>query len=157
MSGADFAKGSRFLAGGGSDDITFVRSMGNLVLSGMVNGLFRTRYTDLCYGYNAIWARHVPALRLDCDGFEVEAVMNIRAFKADLLIHEVPSHERPRVYGESNLNVIRDGWRIMKVIIRERMQQPKRRQLQQVTTSVAEASAPSFVAGGIPEGQMDHG
>lgn len=121
ITGADFAKGSRFASGGSSDDITFERQLGNRILSTLVNVLFRTRYTDLCYGYNAFWARHLPKLELDCDGFEVETVMNVRAARAGLQIQEIPSHEHSRLHGMSNLHVARDGWRIIKVIIRERL------------------------------------
>jgi hypothetical protein len=32
----------------------------------------------------------------------------------------VPSFERPRLNGESNLSVVSDGWRILKLILRER-------------------------------------
>jgi glycosyltransferase involved in cell wall biosynthesis len=119
--GADFAKGSRFASGGGSDDITFFRRLGNRFLSGLVNILFGTRYTDLCYGYNAFWAEHLPKLNLDCDGFEIETVMNVRAAKAGLAIHEVPSYEYLRLHGMSNLNVVRDGMRIAKFILHERL------------------------------------
>lgn len=119
VAGADFVKGSRFASGGGSDDITAIRRLGNRVLSCLVNLLFGTQYTDLCYGYNAFWSRHVPALDLDCDGFEIETVMNIRAAKAGLRVHEVPSHECSRVHGESNLHIVRDGWRIAKFIVSE--------------------------------------
>jgi glycosyltransferase involved in cell wall biosynthesis len=118
--GADFAKGSRFASGGGSDDITFFRRLGNEFLSGLVNVLFGTRYTDLCYGYNAFWAEHLSKLNLDCDGFEIETVMNVRAAKAGLAIHEIPSYEHLRLHGMSNLNVFRDGMRIAKFIIQER-------------------------------------
>ncbi len=118
--GADFAKGSRFASGGGSDDITFSRGLGNKILSVMVNMLFGTRYTDLCYGYNAFWAKHLPRLDLNCDGFEIETVMNVRAAKAGLAIHEIPSYEHRRLHGMSNLKVVRDGLRIAKFIIRER-------------------------------------
>ncbi len=118
--GADFAKGSRFASGGGSDDITFSRHLGNKILSGLVNSLFGTRYTDLCYGYNAFWAKHLSKLDLDCDGFEIETVMNVRAAKAGLAIQEIPSHEHLRLHGMSNLKVMRDGIRIGKFIMRER-------------------------------------
>lgn len=119
--GADFAKGSRFTSGGGSDDITFSRRLGNKILSGLVNALFGTRYTDLCYGYNAFWAKHLDRLYLlDCDGFEIETVMNVRAAKAGLAIQEIPSYEHIRLHGMSNLNVVRDGIRIAKFIVRER-------------------------------------
>jgi glycosyltransferase involved in cell wall biosynthesis len=117
--GADFVKGSRFACGGGSADLTRTRRIGNNLLSALVNVLFGTRYTDLCYGYNAFWATHLSALALDCAGFEVETLMNIRAAAAGLVVHEVPSFEHPRVYGASNLRIMMDGWRIAKVIARE--------------------------------------
>jgi glycosyltransferase involved in cell wall biosynthesis len=120
VTGADFAKGSRFASGGGTDDITFSRHLGNSILSGLVNWFFGTRYTDLCYGYNAFWAKHLSKLDLDCDGFEVETVMNVRAAKAGLAIQEIPSHEHLRLHGMSNLKVMRDGIRIAKFILRER-------------------------------------
>jgi len=63
-SGADFAKGSRVLAAGGSEDITWLRDAGNKVLTGITNVLFRTRYTDLCYGYNAFWRDILPTLAI---------------------------------------------------------------------------------------------
>ena len=118
--GADFAKGSRFASGGGSDDITFSRHLGNKILSFLVNTFFGTRYTDLCYGYNAFWAKHLPKLDLNCDGFEIETVMNVRAAKAGLAIQEIPSYEHLRLHGLSNLKVVRDGIRIAKFILRER-------------------------------------
>jgi glycosyltransferase involved in cell wall biosynthesis len=117
--GADFAKGSRFASGGGSDDITYSRHLGNKILSVLVNALFGTRYTDLCYGYNAFWAKHISKLDLDCDGFEIETVMNVRAAKVGLAIQEIPSYEYLRLHGMSNLKVVRDGIRIAKFIVRE--------------------------------------
>jgi len=82
--------------------------------------LFGTRYTDLCYGYNAFWAKHLSKLDLDCDGFEIETVMNVRAAKAGLAIQEIPSYEHLRLHGMSNLKIVRDGMRIAKFIVRER-------------------------------------
>ena len=64
VSGADFAKGSRFCPGGGSSDITPIRNVGNKCLNALMNLSFRTRFTDLCYGYNAFWADMVPLLDL---------------------------------------------------------------------------------------------
>jgi glycosyltransferase involved in cell wall biosynthesis len=118
--GADFAKGSRFLEGGGSEDITAMRRMGNATLGGLVNLLFGTRYTDLCYGYNAFWARCLADLSVDCDGFEVETLIKLRAARAGLAVVEVPSYEKNRIYGESHLNAVRDGMRVLRTIIRER-------------------------------------
>jgi glycosyltransferase involved in cell wall biosynthesis len=118
-SGADFAKGSRFIHGGGSADITALRRVGNAVLSGIVNRLFGTDYTDLCYGYNAFWRHCLRRIDVDCDGFEVETLINIRIAKAGLIVSEVPSFEEPRLHGESNLRTFRDGWRVLRTIMRE--------------------------------------
>jgi len=120
VEGADFVKGSRYLDGGGSTDITGLRSAGNKALGAGVNALFGTRYTDLCYGYSAFWRRCLPQLQIDCDGFEVETVLNIRAAKAGLSVIEVPSNEQDRIHGVSNLNAWRDGKRVLRTIVRER-------------------------------------
>jgi len=120
VEGADFVKGSRYLEGGGSSDITVVRSGGNRALGMFVNMLFGTHYTDLCYGYSAFKRSVLNQLFVTCDGFEVETLINVRAAKAGLNIVEVPSHEHERIYGLSNLNAWRDGRRVVKTILRER-------------------------------------
>jgi glycosyltransferase involved in cell wall biosynthesis len=127
--GADFVKGSRFAQGGLSTDITRARSVGNRVLNAFVNALYGTHYTDLCYGYNAFWARCLPYMRVDCDGFEVETLINVRIAKAGLVVHEVPSYERPRLHGSSNLLAVRDGSRVLRTIVLERISAASARSL----------------------------
>jgi glycosyltransferase involved in cell wall biosynthesis len=130
-SGADFAKGSRFSPGpgAGSSDITPLRRLGNRMLGMVVNAMFGTRYSDLCYGYNAFWAKHVPMfdLRVNTkgqsaawgDGFEIETLLNLRAATAGLAIAEVPSFEHARIHGTSNLHTLRDGVRVLRTILAE--------------------------------------
>jgi glycosyltransferase involved in cell wall biosynthesis len=133
LDGADFAKGSRFAAGGGSSDITRLRGLGNRALGLLVNICYGTRYSDLCYGFNVFWRRHVPVLGLDAttpappgggrlwgDGFEVETLIHIRVAVARLTVTEVPSFEHPRIHGASNLSAFRDGLRILRTIVAER-------------------------------------
>jgi glycosyltransferase involved in cell wall biosynthesis len=127
INGADFVKGSRFAQGGNSTDITRARHLGNRLLNTFVNALYGTHYTDLCYGYNAFWTRCLPYMRVDCDGFEVETLINVRIAKAGLIVHEVPSYEHPRLHGTSNLHAIRDGTRVLHTIIRERLATAPRR------------------------------
>jgi glycosyltransferase involved in cell wall biosynthesis len=119
LKGGDFAKGSRFLAGGGSKDLTLLRSLGNLGLCGLVNLLFKKRFTDLCYGYNVFWRYCLDRVTLDCDGFDIETQLCLRMHKAGFKLVEVPSMEHTRLHGESNLNTFRDGWLVLKVILRE--------------------------------------
>lgn len=132
--GADFAKGTRFTAGGGSADITSLRKFGNRALSVLFNRIYGTSYTDLCYGFNVFWRRHLTVLALDPDtpapadsdgrlwgdGFEVETLIHIRVAKSGLVVGEVPSFEHRRLNGVSNLNVPRDGMRVLQTIFHER-------------------------------------
>src|SRR5688572_10468584 len=117
--GADFAKGSRFITGGGSADITLIRKWGNRGLATLVNRLFGSKFTDLCYGYFAFWRRCLPDLNIDCEGFEVEALVALRALRANIRIVEVASFETPRMSGTSKLAAKRDGLRILRTIISE--------------------------------------
>jgi Glycosyl transferase family 2 len=144
MTGADFAKGSRFSSAGRSDDITVIRRYGNKVLNIAVNKLFGTSFSDLCYGYNAFWSRHLDRLDLDSPGFEVETLMSIRAARAGLRIHEVPSHERTRLHGSTNLSAVRDGLRILRLILRER---------QAIARSAARKPKPFMAPGRLAEEQ----
>ncbi|MDD7966782.1 glycosyltransferase family 2 protein [Actinomycetospora lemnae] len=133
VAGAHYAKGTRRASGGGSEDITVLRSLGNQALTAVVNRLFGVRYTDLCYGYNAFWAGLVPIFDLPSpaawagddemlwgDGFEVETLINIRVAAAGASVAEVGSVERPRLHGVSNLNAARDGLRVLRTILNER-------------------------------------
>src|SRR5438309_2825321 len=126
LAGADFAKGTRFAQGGGSSDISPLRRLGNLAFTIMFRLLFRNRCTDLCYGYNAFRATALPFLMIDSDGFEVETLMNVHAIRAGLRVVEVPSHEANRMSGESNLRTFRDGWRVLRVLVRETLRPRER-------------------------------
>jgi glycosyltransferase involved in cell wall biosynthesis len=119
--GYDFAKGTRFVTGGGSDDITPLRRFGNWGITTMVNKIWDVKYSDLCYGYNAFWASAVPPSFADCNGFEVETLMGIRVAAAKVRVVEVPSFEGNRRSGESNLKVRRDGTRVLRTIVAEWM------------------------------------
>jgi glycosyltransferase involved in cell wall biosynthesis len=128
ISGADFAKGSRFIQGGGSADITRFRRYGNKGLNMLVNILFSTKYTDLCYGYNAFWRHCLDSMRLPAvhafgpqwgDGFEIETLINVRVAAKELKIAEVCSYESQRIHGVSNLNAVTDGVRVLRTIRQE--------------------------------------
>ncbi|WP_249129143.1 MULTISPECIES: glycosyltransferase family 2 protein [Bradyrhizobium] len=124
MAGADLVKGSRFLQGAGTDDMSPFRMLGNWGLTQTVRLLYGGVFSDLCYGYIAFWTKHVATLDCDCDGFEIETLISVRALKNHLNIVEVASFEAPRISGESNLRAIPDGWRVLKTILRERVLSP---------------------------------
>ncbi len=117
--GADYVKGSRFMQGGGSEDITPMRKIGNNALLLMVRLIFRCQYSDLCYGFNAFWSYHLPSLLTDADGFEIETALNLKALKSGLNVAEIPSFEARRIHGESHLKAVPDGMRVLKTIMKE--------------------------------------
>jgi glycosyltransferase involved in cell wall biosynthesis len=132
VAGADFAKGSRYATGGASEDLTLLRSLGNSFLNAIANVAFGTRFSDLCYGYNAFWRDMVPVLDLPSvdlpdpingllwgDGFEIETLISSRFATARVKTTEVPSVERSRIYGQSNLRTFRDGARVLITIVAE--------------------------------------
>jgi glycosyltransferase involved in cell wall biosynthesis len=162
LDGADFAKGTRFAEGGGSSDITRLRSFGNYVLTSFFNACYGRSYTDLCYGFNVFWRRHLPVLGLDAtspcqpdgdgqlwgDGFEIETLIHVRIAKAGLVVAEVPSFEHPRIHGVSNLNAFRDGRRVLRTILAERRRTPR--------PAALEATDPSITLRSITAAQMLH-
>ncbi len=115
----DFVKGSRYVTGGGSEDITLLRSAGNLALTALANAVLRSNYSDLCYGYIAMRRECLDVLQLESDGFEIETELIVRAARAGLRIAEVPSIELDRISGSSNLQTFRDGWRVLRTLARE--------------------------------------
>jgi glycosyltransferase involved in cell wall biosynthesis len=157
LDGADFAKGSRFVPNtdkAGSGDITRLRRLGNWMLSSFVNVVYGTRYSDLCYGYNVFWRRHLPVLGLHTepgssgppvwgDGFEIETLISIRVAVAGLRITEVPSFEHPRIHGESNLRTFSDGRRVLRTIMAER------RRARKLGREAALGTAPALTADSV--------
>jgi glycosyltransferase involved in cell wall biosynthesis len=119
--GADLVKGSRFLPGGGTTDMTLLRRLGNAGLLTLANGLLGTSYTELCYGYMGFRRSRLHELGLRRPGFEIETEIIVKANRAGFQVVEIPSFESPRRFGESNLNTFRDGWRILRTLLSERL------------------------------------
>jgi len=121
VQGADVAKGSRFLKGGGSTDLTLVRRIGNRLFVSIVNLIWGMDCTDLCYGFVAYRKEALNRLAptLEANGFEIETEIFIKAQKLGLKVVEVPSVELRRRYGESKLRGVHDSLRIFKTILHE--------------------------------------
>ena len=119
--GADVAKASRFMDGGHSDDMTFIRRMGNRFFVFLVNRLLKAKYTDLCYGYAAFTRDALQKLtpHLKATSFEIETEIFMKAQILGLKIKETPSIELCRINGKTNLSARKDGFRILKTILSE--------------------------------------
>lgn len=120
LEGADFVKGSRFAHRGGTTDMPRFRQIGNGAFVLLVNLLFGSAFTDLCYGYHCFWRYCLDAIDVgDVDGFEIDTALYLRAVRQRLRMVEVPSFEGYRFYGIGKLQTFLDGWRVLKTIWRE--------------------------------------
>lgn len=116
--GYDVCMGSRFMAGGNSEDISFVRVLGNRFFVWLVNTMFGARYSDMCYGYRSFSRNALRKLDLKEKGFGIETEINIKAVKNSLKTIEVPSVEKKRMAGDPKLRTFRDGYVILRTIIK---------------------------------------
>jgi glycosyltransferase involved in cell wall biosynthesis len=92
------------------------RYIGNPLLSGFLNLLFRTGISDAHCGMRAVRRSKLPQLALRTTGMEFASEMVIRAAKENLDIREFPIEYHPRG-GESKLSSFRDGWRHLRFLL----------------------------------------
>jgi glycosyltransferase involved in cell wall biosynthesis len=116
--GYDVCMGSRFMEGGKSEDISFLRIVGNKFFVHLVNFAFGANYTDMCYGYRGFSRKALSRLHLKEPGFGIETEINIKAKKAGLRVIEVPSVEKKRAYGTGKLRTFSDGYQILMTILK---------------------------------------
>ncbi|MHA2247125.1 MAG: glycosyltransferase family 2 protein [Candidatus Hodarchaeales archaeon] len=117
--GYDVVKGSRLIKNGGSDDLTTFRLFGNILFVTLTNLLHRTSFTDLCYGFKAFKRGTLKYFTIEAEDFDIETEMAIRMHRAGLRITEVPSYEKKRKHGKTNLSAIEHGIKILRTIFRE--------------------------------------
>ena len=116
--GYDICMGSRFMSGGGSEDISPLRYLGNKFFVFLVNSMFGSHYTDMCYGYRSFRKGVVKKLGLKERGFGIETEINIKAVKNHMKVLEIPSTEKKRKSGEGKLRTFRDGYVILSTILK---------------------------------------
>lgn len=92
------------------------RYVGNPLLSGFLNVLFRTGISDAHCGMRAVRTDKLEQLALRTTGMEFASEMVIRAAKEDLDIRQFPIEYHPRG-GESKLSSFRDGWRHLRFLL----------------------------------------
>jgi glycosyltransferase involved in cell wall biosynthesis len=92
------------------------RYIGNPLLSGFLNLLFRTGIDDAHCGMRAVRRDVLPRLDLRTTGMEFASEMVIRAAKEKLSLAQFPIEYHPRE-GESKLSSFRDGWRHLRFLL----------------------------------------
>ena len=92
------------------------RYLGNPVLTGILNILFRVNVSDAHCGMRAFTRDTYQQMQLQTIGMEFASEMVIKAARLNLKIAEVPITYYPRK-GESKLNTFRDGWRHLRFML----------------------------------------
>ena len=120
--GFDMAVASRFMNGSMNEEDTQrlkPRAWANRAFTFCANVIFAGHVTDSINGYRAITKDAFSRLRLDADGFAIEYQMTIRALKLHMRIADIPTHESPRIGGQSTAIAIPTGLLVLRVLLRE--------------------------------------
>jgi glycosyltransferase involved in cell wall biosynthesis len=92
---------------------------GNRLLTGLVAMIFGDRLSDILSGYRAMSRRFVKSFPALSSGFEIETELTVHALDLRAPVAEVATPYGNRSAGTtSKLNTYRDGWRILRVILR---------------------------------------
>lgn len=119
--GYEYVMASRYMKEGRSDDDTIVRFIGNRTLTFLTNLFYGVNVTDSLFFYTAITRKGLNKLHFSSPGFEFCIEMLIKANKDGLKFAEVPVIERRRFSGKSKVNALSAGWKILMVILREKL------------------------------------
>ncbi|MCM8795548.1 MAG: glycosyltransferase [Candidatus Omnitrophica bacterium] len=95
---ADVVYGSRFI--GTHRVFLFTHYFGNKILNFIANILYNTNLSDLMTGYKVFKRDVIKNLRLEANGFGIEAEITAEIFRRNLRVYEVPISYRGRTYEE---------------------------------------------------------
>ena len=113
----DLVVGSRFIGQFEPGAITPLNHRGNRFLTSVINVLFSTALTDTQAGFKALRAETLRRVNLRAHRFDIEVDLLLGVLRAGGRVVEVPVRRAPRQHGESRLNSLRDGTRILRRII----------------------------------------
>ena len=94
-------------------------NFGNKIVRFLINKLFKSHINDIMTGYRAFSYDFVKTFPILSKGFEIETEMTIHALDKNFNVAEIPILYKDRERGsESKLNTYRDGFRVIKTILR---------------------------------------
>jgi len=121
LKGADIVSGSRFLGKREKDSVKKLHIIGNHLFNLLILLLTRKRITDSQTGFRAFKKNIIREIKLTSEGYEIETELTIKTLKNGYLLHEEPIACEKRKDGCSRLNPLRDGFKILKNIIKARI------------------------------------
>ena len=116
---SDIVFGSRYEKRGGSKDDTIITWIGNKIFTAMGTVLFKLPITDILYTFVIGNTIKVNKLKLKSFDFRYCVELPIQANKNFLKIISCHSIERPRIAGVKKVNAFKDGFMILKEMIKQ--------------------------------------
>lgn len=94
-------------------------NLGNSLVRGTINRLFKSNIRDIMTGYRAFSYQFVKTFPVLSKGFEIETEMSIHAVDKNMKVDNVIIEYRDRPEGsESKLNTYSDGFKVLKTIMK---------------------------------------
>jgi glycosyltransferase involved in cell wall biosynthesis len=113
---ADMVIGDRLSTTYFSENKRPLHNTGNRLVRGLINRLWHVNIHDIMTGYRAFSRKFVKLFPVMSEGFEIETEMTIHALDKRFVIEEIPINYSDRKGGESKLNTLSDGFRILRII-----------------------------------------
>ena len=114
----DFLFCSRYLKNAGSEDDTLITLIGNKFFSLIGKIFFKLPISDILYTFTLGKTNSFKKLNIIEKDFQFCVELPIKAFKNNFKIKDIPSYERPRIAGVKKVNAFKDGWLILKCMVR---------------------------------------
>ena len=116
---ADMVVGDRLSSTYFTENKRPFHNLGNTLVRGSINRLFKNNIKDVMTGYRAFSYNFVKTFPVLSQGFEIETEMTIHAVDKNTAVENVIIDYRDRPDGsESKLNTYSDGFKVLKTIIR---------------------------------------
>lgn len=94
-------------------------NLGNRLVKGLVNTIFKGSVSDIMTGYRAFSYQFVKSFPVLSKGFEIETEMTIHALDKNLSVQSVQVEYRDRpADSPSKLNTYSDGMKVLRTIVR---------------------------------------
>lgn len=114
--GIDMVIGDRLSTTYFSENKRPLHNSGNKLVRSLINRLWNVDIHDIMTGYRAFSRRFVKLFPVMSEGFEIETEMTIHALDKRFDIVEIPIAYSDRKEGNSKLNTVKDGLKILKII-----------------------------------------
>ena len=114
--GVDMVIGDRLSTTYFSENKRPLHNSGNKLVRGLINWLWKVKIHDIMTGYRAFSRRFVKLFPVMSEGFEIETEMTIHALDKRFVMKEIPIEYSDRKEGNSKLNTVKDGFKILRII-----------------------------------------